>query len=309
MLHSHIPGRGRRAIPMPVGRRRQPAFTLVELLVSIGICVLFAGLLVPALVRVGEAANCTSCRNNLRTLGRAAHLYHDAHGKLPPGQLAAAPDRTTADAGFWNSPWVGTLPFLLPFLEENQLALQLPAWDIKSQGPAWWTDEAMVRPARTAVAVFFCPSDQAQTSRSAALGLHNYRGGVARLLSADPAAGAGFARTNYLGVQGVFDSRTQVSLDWLAAQAGTSHSAMLGETLGGSPDGPRDYAWAWMGSPPLPEVGSANRSPSWLRFSSRHTGLVLFYYADGSVRGQAHCTAARQAAPAPTTADWLLSGP
>src|SRR5262249_34485703 len=102
-----------------------------------------------------------------------------------------------------------------------------------------------------------------------------------------------------------FNSRTQVSLDWLAAQAGTSHSAMLGETLGGRPNGPRDCAWAWMGSPPLPEDGIAG----WLRFDSRHAGLVLFCYADGSVRRHAQCTAARPAPPLSAPADWLLSAP
>src|SRR3954468_9910193 len=51
------------------------AFTLVELLIVIGIIALLIALLLPTLGRAREAANRTACAANLRNLGSASHLF------------------------------------------------------------------------------------------------------------------------------------------------------------------------------------------------------------------------------------------
>ena len=64
--------------------RRRMGFTLVELLVVIGIIVVLIGILMPAISRAREKANRTKCLANLRTLGQAMVMYaNNSKGWLP----------------------------------------------------------------------------------------------------------------------------------------------------------------------------------------------------------------------------------
>jgi prepilin-type N-terminal cleavage/methylation domain-containing protein/prepilin-type processing-associated H-X9-DG protein len=68
------------------GERRRRAFTLVELLVVIGIVAVLLGILLPSLARAREKAKRTNCLSNLRTLGQALVMYANVHrDRLPNG--------------------------------------------------------------------------------------------------------------------------------------------------------------------------------------------------------------------------------
>src|SRR6058998_910391 len=92
------------------------AFTLVELLVVIGIIAVLIGLLVPAVQKIRESGCRTKCKNNLRQIGIALHSYHDRTGSLPPGYASAV-----ASDGSDLGPGWGWAAFLLPDLEQDPL--------------------------------------------------------------------------------------------------------------------------------------------------------------------------------------------
>jgi prepilin-type N-terminal cleavage/methylation domain-containing protein/prepilin-type processing-associated H-X9-DG protein len=81
--------------------RRHSGFTLVELLVVVGIIGVLASLLLPVLSRARESAQRASCTNNLRQIGIAFELYLLEHRETYP----AADDPVSLSPFYWL--WMG----------------------------------------------------------------------------------------------------------------------------------------------------------------------------------------------------------
>jgi prepilin-type processing-associated H-X9-DG protein len=124
---------------------------LIELLVVIAIIAVLIGLLVPAVQKVREAANSASCRNNLKQIGLAFQLHHDAlkcfpgGGDLwsfPPTYINGTPATKKDQKAGWGFQ-------ILPFIEAES------AW---RGGPATNDLDRILTAVGTPNPIFFCPS-------------------------------------------------------------------------------------------------------------------------------------------------------
>ena len=122
---------------------RHSAFTLVELLVVIGVIALLMGILMPALNKARAAARSTSCRSNLHSLALAFRMYlDDNQNVMPPA------------AGYPELPWNPDNP-------DERSSTKLPI--VKYMGPYLSVPRAELAEAngkKCYAKVLCCPSDR-----------------------------------------------------------------------------------------------------------------------------------------------------
>ncbi len=120
------------------------AFTVIELLVVIGVSGILVSLLMCAVQQARASAERAACQNNLKQIGLALHSFHDVNNGLPlrPGMGRLS-----------ELSWMG---FLLPYIEQD------PLWSATQQSFAI-DRRAFHDPPhigyRTVVKAYICPAD------------------------------------------------------------------------------------------------------------------------------------------------------
>ena len=274
-------------------------FTLVELLVTIGIVGILVAILLPAVQMVREAGRRTVCNNNVQQLALGLMNYESSQGRLPVGLRTfdgLTSNGTSAD-DFFGMSWITRI---LPYIEQNTLWEQAVA-DYRQYPIPFRAHRGM----QTVLKTLVCPSDSA-----AARVQWTHEGYLV-------------ACTDYLGVSGTnFQSRDGVftyddSVRLAEIADGQSNTLLIGER----PPSP-DFWYGWWyatgsGSvstgdvtlgvaelnpahasggqgvgtyledcPPGPYsyVAGRNEQCDTLHFWSHHPGGANFALADGSVR-------------------------
>ena len=280
--------------------RRYPvrAFTIVELLVVISIIGVLIALLLPAVQAAREAGRRASCKNNLKQLGLAVQLYHDAYGKFPisvsPYREGPNPSRQRSGKG-----WIVSM---LPQLEQQGLYDEFKtgfAGDFFSGGGL--NHSSLADAMKTELQVLLCPSDGASVSVvqwewvGEYVATTNYKG-----VLGDTRMGGTFSMHTGGSLpdchsngpcQGVFHRVSyQRPVRLSNVTDGTSSTFLIGEDVPSQNNhSAAFYANGDFASchAPLNFYPDPPRPDDWwdvMSFRSRHPGGASFCFVDGSVR-------------------------
>jgi prepilin-type N-terminal cleavage/methylation domain-containing protein/prepilin-type processing-associated H-X9-DG protein len=283
-----------------LSRTSAPGFTLIELLVVIAIIGVLVALILPAVQAAREAANRTKCINNLKQLGLAATEYHDQHQSFPSGWYCNDAD-TAACLPYiaFASQWAGHVS-LLPNLEQmnlfNEMNFDMPPMYFDTSNNKRLQPENSTS-LRRSLEFFVCPSNRktaatttqdgsgggtTKSTTTIKVGPSDYRWNMAagRILNCTTDPSAGYDDCNHYE-NGVAFRNSTISIADISD--GTSFTVMMGEVREGTWPEAANCCVRTAQDRTMNRPIMVNGKPSYIYWSSMHSGRVNFVRCDGSV--------------------------
>ncbi len=130
-------------------------FTLIELLVVIILSAILIGLLLPAILKVREAANRSKCQNNLKQMSLVLQSCADTYEQQMPPLLGYFPgkyDESLSGTSLFGAPHL----FILPFMQQQNIYEEIRTL-VSSYGANAASEYE--RKCTLGVKEFVCPSD------------------------------------------------------------------------------------------------------------------------------------------------------
>ena len=166
-------------------RRRRGGFTLVEVLVVVGIIALLISILLPTLTAARRAADNAACLSNLRQIGQATIMYKTQYGRIPfffvlrnyPWQ-PVAPDGT-GNTLWWTAFSQGGMTthssISVGYMDDWSKPLNQFLW--RNESDTVWAGAKTAPQLRSPRDVFRCPADKPGEGMGRGVGLPvNYLG-------------------------------------------------------------------------------------------------------------------------------------
>lgn len=216
---------------IPSAEDSRAGFTVIELMVSIGVIAVLVSLAAPAVQQARETARGLDCRNRLRQIGLAMQQYTDVYdGTLPPAFTAFASPTAPIAVGHNISPHAQLLPFLDQTAVWQSINFAETGGGANNEPPTSVVNSSLLK---KRMPIFECPSDTQPS------GSTNYR----MSLGTSPgffewtAVPAGVTPA-LLGVAQYWGSRRLASLS-----DGSSHTACFSERVTGDQNPNRYDPW------------------------------------------------------------------
>jgi len=227
------------------------AFTLVELLVVIGIIGTLIGLLLPAVQSAREAGRRNTCMNNISQLGKALIAYDGQRGSLPGWVNPCISSTMTGTVAANNGVFYSWPVPLLPLIERR---------DLYSTAEITASGTFPQAAATSYLEVFNCPSSPADINGP--------------MLAFVANSGTTSNRGDAVFFKAIGSSPTRIGLDYVGGGDGTSTTLALSERNSSALASPLIWSANATGAPSS-IVYSGSTFPGFILVGAATTGKVI----------------------------------